>query len=66
MPTVNVGEPVKRILLVELPAASPLPAANSNAGDPAVLDVLVVATFLETVKLPVVLILIAPLALMPS
>ena len=61
----NVGEFTKRILFVVVPAASPLPDAKSNAGADAVLDPLVVTMFWLMVKLPVVLILIAPVALRP-
>ena len=48
------------------PAPSPLPEAKSNAGAEPLTEVLVVATSCETVKSPVVLILIAPDAVMPS
>ena len=65
MPTVNVGEPLKRILCVVTPAASPLPEANNNAGAEPEAEVLAVTTSSETVKSPVVLILITPEASRP-
>ena len=43
----------------------PLPAASNKAGVAAVAEVLVVATFCETVKLPAVLTEMLPVALIP-
>ena len=63
----KVGEFTNKIFLVILPAASSLPADNNKAGADADLEVLAVTIFLEIVRSPVVLILIAPsvLALRP-
>ena len=53
------------MFLIVLPAASSLPADNNKAGADADLEVLVVTIFLDIVKSPVVLMLMAPVALIP-